>query len=699
MRKAIHLNHRTTAALALAFGASIVAGWGAGTTAAPTRQSQAAATPIFGRWGVDLTGIDLNTRPGDNFFRFANGAWYDKAVIPADRTSAGAFQDLQIQSEDKVRAIVGSLEMRTDGLTPDEQRVRDLYRSFVGTARIEQLGLTPAQPDLNAIAAVHSLEDIARAMGSVTLGTRSLFRTSIGVDDRNPDAYAVFLGQAGLGLPDRDYYLLNDKQITTARQAYQAYIIKIFDLAGLPDGAKKAAAIFNLETEIAKLHWTRAERRNADRVYNPMTVSDLEQFAPGFPWRVYLSEHGIPGAQGGTRRVIVEENTAFPAFAALFAKTPVQTWRDYLTFHYLSDHAAYLPRRFDEARFDFYGKVLGGQKEQLAREKRGALFLDGIMGQGVGRLYVARYFPPEAKAKAQQLVANLLHVYRQRIETADWMSPETRQQALAKLDKLTVKIAYPDQWRDYSKFRVDPGDLLGDEKRGSEFEWNRRLGRLDQPVDRSEWGMSPQTVNAYYSTGLNEIVFPAAILQPPFFDPKADDAVNYGGIGVVIGHEISHGFDDQGSKYDATGALRNWWTPEDRTNFDARTGALAEQYNTYSPLPGLFVNGRLTLGENIADLAGATIAQAAYHLSLKGKQPPVLDGYTGDQRFFLGFAQVWRYKSQDETARQRLLSDPHSPPQFRVDGAVRNVDAWYTAFGVEPGNTLYLPPEKRIHLW
>src|SRR5207302_7297597 len=389
----------------------------------------------------------------------------------------------------------------------------------------------------------------------------------------------------------------------------------------------------------------------------------------------------------------------FPAISALFAKTPVETWRDYLTFHYLSDHAAYLPQRFDQARFEFFGKILGGKKEQLAREKRGALFLDGIMGQGVGRLFVARYFPPEAKAKAQQLVANLLNVYRQRIQTADWMSPATRQQALAKLDKLTVKIAYPDQWRDYSRFRVDPADLLGNQKRGSEFEWNRRLARLNQPVDRAEWGMSPQTVNAYYSTGLNEIVFPAAILQPPFFDPNADDAVNYGGIGLVIGHEISHGFDDQGSKYDATGALANWWTPEDRKNFDARTGALTEQFNTYAPLPGLFVNGRLTLGENIADLAGATIAQAAYHLSLNGKPAPVLDGFTGDQRFFLGFAQVWRYKSQDEIARQRLLSDPHSPPQFRVDGAIRNVDSWYSAFGVEAGNALYLPPEKRVLLW
>ncbi len=531
------------------------------------------------------------------------------------------------------------------------------------------------------------------------MGTKALFRSGIGIDDKNPDSYAVFVGQGGLGLPDRDYYLLNDKAITAARDGYRAYIAKIFDLAQIPGGAEKMEGIFKLETEIAKLQWARAERRNADKVYNPMTVAELERSAPGFPWRGFLAEQGIPGTSDGSRRVIVGENTAFPALAALFANTPVQTWRDYLTFHYLSDHASYLPARFDQARFEFFGKILGGQKEQLAREKRGVLFLDGVMGQGVGRIFVARYFPPEAKAKAQALVANLIAIYRQRIEAADWMSPATRQQALEKLTRLNVKIGYPDKWRDYSKLRVDTGDLLGNDERAGEFEWNRKLVRLDQPVDRSEWGMSPQTVNAYYNQSLNEIVFPAAILQPPFFDPNADDAVNYGGIGAVIGHEISHAFDDQGSKYDASGALKNWWTTEDRQNFDARTGALAKQFSGYAPLPGLFVNGQLTLGENIADLAGVTVAQSAYHLSLNGKPAPVLDGYTGDQRFFLGYAQVWRYKAQEQTTRQRLLSDPHSPPQFRVDGTVRNTDAWYSAFDVKPGDALYLSPEMRVHLW
>jgi putative endopeptidase len=470
-------------------------------------------------------------------------------------------------------------------------------------------------------------------------------------------------------------------------------------LGDVADAETKAESIFKLESEIADIHWSRAERRDADKTYNPMRTAELVQFAPDFPWVETLRESGIVNPPGGERQLIVSEKSAFSGLAALFKRTSVDTWRDYLTFHYLSGHAPYLPKRFDDARFEFYGKVLGGQPEQLARDKRGVRFVGGMMGENVGRLYVARYFPADAKAKAQDLVSNLLSVYRQRIQTADWMSPETRRQALEKVGTFSVKIGYPDKWRDYSALRVDPEDLLGNQARGARFEWNRRLVRLDQPVDRSEWGMSPQTVNAYYSSSLNEIVFPAGILQPPFFDPNADPAVNYGGIGAVIGHEISHGFDDQGSKYDAEGVLRNWWTEADRMNFDGRTNALVDQFNTYSPIPGLNVNGRLTLGENIADLAGLTVTQAAYHLSLNGAEAPVLDGFTGDQRLFLGYAQVWRFKAREETLRQRVLSDPHSPPEFRINGIVRNVDAWYDAFKVAPGDKLYLPPASRVHLW
>ncbi|HEY4264051.1 MAG TPA: M13 family metallopeptidase [Micropepsaceae bacterium] len=669
-------------------------------TAPVSNQATAIAKkPTFGNWGVDLSGMDKTVAPGDDFFRYVNGAWYDKAVIPSDRTSTGAFVDLDVESEDRVRGIMGDLETRKDRLTPAEKRVRDLYHSYVDTARVERFGLKPAEKDLQAIAAVRSLDDVARAMASVAMGTQSIFRTGIGIDDKNPDAYVVTLGQSGLGLPDRDYYLLDEKGIVAARDAYRTYVAGILKLGAIADADSKATAIFDLETAIAKLHWARAERRNAEKTYNPMSVAELETFAPQFPWRLYLKELGISGVEQGTRRVVVSENTAFPQLAALFANTPVSVWRDYLTYHYLSSHASYLPQRFDDARFAFYGKVLGGQMQQLAREKRGVRFVDGVIGQEVGKIYVAKYFSPEAKAKAQNLVANLLDVYRQRIQAADWMSPATRQKALEKAANFTVKIGYPDKWRDYSKFQTDADDLLGNAERASLFEWNRKLVRLDQPVDRSEWEMSPQTVNAYYEESLNEIVFPAAILQPPFFDPNADDAVNYGGIGAVIGHEISHGFDDQGSKYDAKGVLQNWWTPSDRKNFEARTASLAKQYGTYSPVKGMFINGELTLGENIADLAGLTVAQAAYHLSLKGKEPPVLDGFTGDQRLFMGYAQVWRYKAHEETARQRLLSDPHSPPEFRISGAVRNVDAWYQAFNVKPENRLFLAPEARVHLW
>jgi putative endopeptidase len=662
-------------------------------------ESPASSKPVIGNWGFDLAGMDRKVKPGDDFFRYANGAWFDQAVIPSDRPMTGGFVDLDIQSEDRVRAILNDLEMRRDRLSAEEEKVADLYKSYVDTAHLEELGLAPAKKDLETIASLKTHEDIVRIMGSVGLQEQSIVRAGIGPDDKNPDAYAVNLRQSGLGLPDRDYYLIDEKGTVAARGAYRPYIAQILSLGGIPDADAKAGRIFALETEIAKLHWTRAERRDAEKTYNPMTVSELAAFAPGFPWAVYLHERGIVDPPGGERRVIVSEKSAFPGLAALFAATPVDVWKDYLTFHYLSGHADELTKRFDAARFDFYGKVLAGQKEELAREKRGVRFLSGMIGEGVGKIYVDRYFPADAKAKAQDLVRNLLSVYRQRIEAADWMSPETRAQALAKVSNFTVKIGYPDKWRDYTKLEVEAGDLLGNQERGALFNWKRNLIRLDDKVDRGEWGMTPQTVNAYYNESWNEIVFPAAILQPPFFDPKADDAVNYGAIGAVIGHEISHGFDDQGSKYNAKGVLENWWTGEDRKNFDARTTNLAMQYNAFSPVPGMFVNGKLTLGENIADLSGLTVAESAYHLSLKGNEPPVIDGFTGEQRLFLGFAQVWRFKAREETARQRVLTDPHSPPEFRVNGTVRNVDAWYEAMGVKSGDKLYLAPEARVHLW
>jgi putative endopeptidase len=451
---------------------------------------------------------------------------------------------------------------------------------------------------------------------------------------------------------------------------------------------------------MAQVEWASADRRDAVKTYNPMTIAELAAYAPGFPWRSYFQTQGISlKVSNGERTVVVRENTAFAPLAKLFATTPVAIWRDYLTAHYLHTMAPYLPSSIDNADFDFYGKVLAGQAEQKPRDIRAAHLIDQRLGDALGKLYVTQYFPPESKAKIENLVSNLLKAYDADIRTISWMTEATRQKALEKLHKFTPHVGYTDKWRDYSKLVVRRADLLGDIKRSNMFEWRYRLDRLDQPVDRNEWNMTPPTVNAYYTQSFNSIFFPAAILQPPFFDPNADDAVNYGGIGAVIGHEISHGFDDQGSKYDGDGNLISWWTDEDRKNFDARTAALGAQFDSYEPLPGLHVNGKLTMGENIGDLSGLSIALKAYHISLGGKPAPVIDGYTGDQRFFLSYGQIWRAKLREAEARRLVLSNPHSPDHFRPIGATRNVDAWYDAFDVKPGDKYYLPPDQPVKLW
>ncbi len=669
---------------------------------APEANEMVSAAPgeaELGSWGVNLDGINSAIEPGDDFFRYVNGTWLEEAEIPSDRTSTGSFLDLAIRSEERVQDILSDLETK-ENISAVERKVRDLYRSFIDTAQLDEIGLAPGAEDLQTIAEIETHDDVARVMASTSMGTESIFGIGIGINDKNPDAYAAFITQSGLGLPDRDYYLLDEPNIVAARTAYVEYIAEMLGLGGIDGGQDKAAEIFALEAQIANIHWPRADRRDADRIYNPMTINALSDYAPGFPWPLFLEEMGITTfSDGGERIVVASENTAFPPLAELFAMSPVVLWRDYLTFHYLDSHAAYLSQAFDDAYFEFRGKTLAGQDQQLERAKRGVQFLNRTIGEGVGQIYVARHFPSSAKAEAETLVGNLLAVYRDRIQTLDWMGEETRAQALEKAEAFTVKIGYPDSWRDYSALEVIEGDLLGNRARSTAFEWNYDILRLDEPVNRDEWHMSPQTVNAYYNPSLNEIVFPAAILQAPFFDPYADDAVNYGGIGAVIGHEISHGFDDQGSKYDALGVLENWWTELDRTNFEGRTARLVDQFSAYSPLEGMFVNGQLTLGENIADTAGITIAHAAYALSLGGESAPVFDGFDGAQRVFLGYAQVWRYKAQEATMRRRILSDPHSPPEFRVNGAIRNVDGWYEAFGVGPEDALYLSPEERVQLW
>jgi putative endopeptidase len=655
--------------------------------------------PKLGTFGVDLAAMDKSVKPGDNFFRYVNGKWLDATAVPPDRSQIGSFLELQILSETRLGFLVQNLAAEPDSeLSAEERKLRDLYLAFEDTDAIEKAGLGPVQKDLDYLNGLKTLDDVARAMASPKLATESIYSIGIGVDDKNPDNYSVNLGQSGLGLPDKQFYLSTDKPMADIRAAYRAYLTDMMKLAGMSEPEARADRVLAVETEIAKVSWDRADRRDEDKIYNPMPASNLKTLAPDFPWDPFLAETDIP-LSAGARQVIVAEKSAFGPLAKIFVSTPVSTWRDYLVVHYLHSYSRYLPKAFDDRDFAFYGTALQGNTEQLNRPIRGVHLLDNLLGEALGKLYVAHYFPPEAKAKADQLVANLLKAYEADIQTLSWMTPATRAKALEKIRQFTPKIGYPTHWRDYSAYQVSRGDLIGDVQRGAEFEWKRELARINQPVDKSEWDMTPPTINAYYNPSFNEIVFPAAILQPPFFDPNADDAVNYGGIGAVIGHEISHGFDDQGSKYDGKGVFQDWWTKEDRANFDARTAALVKQYDAYEPLPGLHIIGANTLGENIADNAGLAIALKAYHLSLGGKPAPVIGGYSGDQRFFLSFAQVWRTKQRDSAVRTQNASNEHAVAEFRVIGPTRNQDEWYAAFGAGPGDKYYLPPEERVHLW
>ncbi len=554
--------------------------------------------------------------------------------------------------------------------------------------------MSPLKPDLARIDALKTLDDVAALMGDpafpAAIDGDGIVADRITADPKNSNVYVVTATQSGLGMPNRDYYLkTDDAGINTTRDAYKKYLAQTLSLAGATaDVDARAAAVYALEEDIAKAHWASAARRDADKTYNPMTVAALQKFAPGFNWIAFFKVQGI----GADRKVIVRENTAFPPLAQVFAGTPVAVWKDYLTIHAVHALAAYLPEAIDDADFEFYGKVIGGQAQQLPRDTRAVALIDGTLPHPFGKLYAAKYFPPETRAKAEALVANIVKAYDADIRKITWMSDVTRQKALDKLHAFTPHVGYPDVWRDYSGLAIKRNDLVGDIERSAAFEWKYRLDRIDQMVKRDEWNMTPPTVNAYYTQSFNAIFFPAAILQPPFFDPNADDAVNYGGIGVVIGHEIGHGFDDQGSKYTGAGILESWWTDADRKAFEERVAMLGAQYDSYEGLPGLHVNGKLTMGENIGDLSGVAIALQAYHASLDGRTPPVLDGFTGDQRFFLAFAQVWRGKYRDGAMRQQVLTNPHSPPHWRTVGPVRNVDGWYDAFGVKPGDKYYLPP-------
>ncbi|MBX5459819.1 MAG: M13 family metallopeptidase [Steroidobacteraceae bacterium] len=665
-----------------------------GAVEAQTRPRSPAGAAQIGAWGIELSQRDMRVKPGDDFYRYAIGNWLDTNEIPPDRTSWSTFAVLANQAEQQLKEIVESLPADAPPGS-NAQKVRDLYRAYLDTETIERLGLTPVQPLLDAIAAARTHEDIARLFGRPDMPVRSPIRQVVTIDQKNPDRYIVALTQGGLGLPEREYYLKDDPSLAQIREKYVAHIERMLTLAGVPDAAAQAKSILELETQIARRHWPIAKRRERELTYNLRTRDDLDTLAPGYPWHAQLA----PAGTDTQREYVVRELDAIEGLGKLFLQTPVEQWRSYMTYHLLAVCAEVLPKAFDDERFDFYGRTLNGQPQQRERWKRAIDALDTGLGEALGQLYVARHFPPESKAKMLELVENLRAAYAQRVKSLTWMSEPTKQAALEKLATFRPKIGYPDKWRDYSALEIRPGDAFGNFVRASVFDWQRDVSRLDEPTDRDEWGMTPQTVNAYYNPTFNEIVFPAAILQPPYFDPNADPAVNYGAIGGVIGHEMGHGFDDQGAKSDARGVLRTWWAPEDEAAFKKLVDRLALQYDAYEALPGLRLNGRLTLGENIGDLGGLEVAYEAYKLSLKGKPAPVLDGLTGDQRFFLSWAQAWRSLMRDERLRTLVMSDPHSPPPFRVNGVVRNMDEWYAAFDVKPGDRLYLPPEERVSIW
>ena len=650
------------------------------------------APPSFGAWGVDLAARDPSVKPGDSFVDYAMGSWYKNAVIPADQASTGVDYDVYNLSQVQLRTLIE--DSAKNPTTPTAAQIGGLYGAFMDEAKVEALDAAPLQADLAAIKSATTKTDIAFLMGKSYGGFGvSLFNGNVGPDDKAPDTNVVWMSQGGIGLPDRDYYLT--APFAAQKTAYRAYIERTLTLIGWADPAGTADRIMAFETKIAEASWARADRRDSIKVYNPMTPAALKAYAPQFPWDALVQGAGIAGAP----KIIVQENTAFPKIAAIFAATPLDDLKAWEAFHTVDQASPYLPKRFVDSRFEFRGKSLSGLETNRPRWKRGVTVVDGSLGEAVGREYVARYFPPASKAQMQDLVGNLKVALRARIQQLDWMSPSTKQEALTKLAKLRVMVGYPDKWRDYSGLIIKGDDLYGDVERASAFEWAWQSGKLKRPVDPQEWLMNPQEVNAYNDTNRLVIVFPAGILQTPYFDPKADPAVNYGAIGAIIGHEMTHSFDDQGRHYDDTGALRDWWAPEDAKRFEAEAAKLGAQYDAIEVSPGLHVNGKLTMGENIADLGGLLAAVDAYHTSLGGKPAPVIDGLTGDQRLFLGYAQAWRTKEREDSVKQQVASDPHSPSRTRAEASERNIDSWYAAFDVQPGQKLYIKPTDRVHIW
>jgi putative endopeptidase len=647
--------------------------------------------------GIDQSGFDESVRPQDDFFAYVNGTWVKNTEMPADKARWGTFDALGEQSQRDIRELVEEVS-QTDNVEPGSptQKIRDFYNAWMDDERATAQGIEPIRGDLDAIAAIDSMDGVYTMFSKLGVyGVNSPIGLGIFSDMKNPDVNAIYVVQAGLTLPDRDYYLKDDEQFVNGRQLYLKYVTDIFNLAGYDNAADRAERLLELETSLAEVMWTKEENRDWSKRYNPMNIDELNELAPDINWSLGFETAQIPV----DKQYLVSQPSYFEAASKIIAGTPLDTWKDYLAFQTISTFAPVLGDQYSQLSFDFFDKGLRGVDEQEPRWKRAVGSVNDNMGELLGQLYVEKHFQAESKARMDQMIKNLIAAYEVSITNLDWMSEETKQQALDKLHKFTPKIGYPDKWIDYSKLEVVDGDLVANIKNGRTFAYNREIDKLDKPVDKTEWGMTPQTVNAYYNPVWNEIVFPASILQPPFFNVMADDAVNYGGIGAVIGHEIGHGFDDSGRRFDGDGVLRDWWTEEDAAKFDERKNALAAQYDSYDVIDGLTINGQFTSGENIGDLGGLSIAYLAYKMSLNGKEAPVIDGWTGDQRFFLGWAQVWRSKARPEETKRRLTVDPHSPPKFRANGAAVNVPAFYEAFDVKEGDGMYLPPEERVKIW
>jgi putative endopeptidase len=649
------------------------------------------------RAGIDTAAVDKSVRPQDDLYKHVNGGWLAKTEIPADRGTYGGFYEAIDRTQDRLREVVERASKAANKAPGSEdQKLGDFHLAFMDEERANQLGRKPLEPELARIDAIATKTDLARHMARmVMLNMTTLVGGFVDGDAQEPATSVLYLGQSGLGMPDRDYYLKNDPKLAEYRRKYTALVARLLTLGGQSSPEAAAKEIMALETRLARVSWTNVESRDAVKTYNKVTLEDLPKRFPGFDWAAWTQEVGITNAKA----VIVAQPSFFKAAAAAVNEIPVDRWKPYLKFHTTVALAPYLSADFVEARFDFYGRTLQGVTEMQPRWKRAVNNLDTALGELLGKVYVDRYFKPEAKARMERLVENLRAAFREGIDKLEWMGPETKKEAQAKLAAFRPKIGYPSKWRDYSKVEIKPDDLVGNMIRAWMADSIYQLNKAGKPVDPEDWGMTPQTVNAYYNPVRNEIVFPAAILQPPFFDMEADDAVNYGGIGGVIGHEMGHGFDDQGRRYDAKGQLRDWWTAKDGEEFTRRVKGLIDQYSAMEALPGLKVNGELTLGENIGDLTGVTISHRAYELSLAGKEPPVLDGMSGHERFFAGWVQAWRAKYRDDALRQQVLSNPHAPDMMRGNGPLPNVASFYSTFGVKDGDKMWLAPDKRVKIW